>query len=92
MTLTAHAPYAKKDIYSHRIDCAHYGIKHDEVCRNMQLQAQFFEGLADLNKQPEMSGVEVVLIGDHLPPIIGGTARFTEYEYLSVTWLHYKIK
>lgn len=92
MTLTSHAPYAKKDIYSERIECASYGIKDDEVCRNMQLQAQFFEGLAELNKQPEMSGVEVVLVGDHLPPIISGVARVREYEYLSVTWLHYKIK
>ncbi len=92
MTLTSHAPYAKKDIYSERIDCAHYNVTDDEVCRNMRLQAQFFESLAELNKQPEMSGVEVVLIGDHLPPIINGAARVREYEYLSVTWLDYKIK
>lgn len=92
MTLTSHAPYAKKDIHSNRIDCTFYGIKNNEVCRNMMMQSQFFEGLAELNEQPEMSGVEVVLIGDHLPPIISGTARSRSYEYLSVTWLHYKIK
>lgn len=92
MTLTSHAPYAKKDIYSERVDCARYNVTDNEVCRNMKLQAQFFEGLAELNQQPEMSGVEVVLIGDHLPPIINGAARVREYEYLSVTWLHYKIR
>ena len=92
MTLTSHAPYAEKDIYSERVDCTHYGVTDNEVCRNMKLQAQFFEGLAELNQQPEMSGVEVVLIGDHLPPIINGAARVREYEYLSVTWLHYKIR
>ena len=92
MTLTSHAPYAEKDIYSKKMDCVKYNITDDEVCRNMTLQAQFFEGLAKLNKQPEMSGVEVILVGDHLPPIISGVARLKEYEYLSVTWLHYKIR
>lgn len=92
MTLTSHAPYAKKDIHSQRIDCERYSIEDNEVCRNMQLQAQFFEGLAKLNSRSEMNGVEVVLVGDHLPPIINGVARMREYEYLSVTWLHYKIK
>ena len=58
----------------------------------MMLQAQFFEGLAKLNSQPEMQGVEVVLIGDHQPPITNGVARFREYDYPLVTWLHYKIK
>lgn len=92
MTLTAHAPYAKKDIYSKRLDCDYYKIDNDEACRNMMLQAQFFEGLAKLNVQPEMQGVEVVLIGDHQPPIINGNTRFGEYEYKTVPWVHYKIK
>lgn len=91
MTLTSHAPYAKKDIYSQRFNCEYYGVK-DEVCRNIMLQAQFFEGLSELNSQPEMSGVEVVLVGDHSPPITSSTEKFTSYEQLSVTWLHYKIK
>ncbi|MFT5120050.1 MAG: hypothetical protein ACI9ST_000165 [Psychrobacter glaciei] len=91
MTLTSHAPYAEKDIYSQRFDCTHYGVK-DEVCRNMRLQAQFFEGLSELNSQPEMSGVEVVLVGDHSPPITSGTEKFKNYKQSSVLWLHYKIK
>lgn len=92
MTLTAHTPYAKNDIYSQRLDCEHYNIANNEACRNMMLQAQFFEGLARLNNQPEMRGVEVVLIGDHQPPIISGNTRFGEYEYKAVPWVHYKIK
>lgn len=92
MTLTAHTPYAKKDIYSQRLDCEYYEIDNDEACRNMMLQAQFFEGLAKLNAQSEMQGVEVVVIGDHQPPIINGNTRFGEYEYKTVPWLHYKIK
>ena len=92
MTLTSHTPYAKKDIYSQRLDCKYYEIDNDEACRNMMLQAQFFEGLAKLNTQPEMKGVEVILIGDHQPPIINGNTRFGEYEYKTVPWLHYKIK
>ncbi|PKG36615.1 sulfatase-like hydrolase/transferase [Psychrobacter sp. Sarcosine-3u-12] len=92
MTLTAHATYAQKDIYNKRLDCESYGIKDNETCRNMMLQAQFFESLAKLNSQPEMKGVEVVLIGDHQPPITNGIARFREYDYPLVTWLHYKIK
>lgn len=92
MTLTSHTPYARKDIYSQRLDCEYYEIANDEACRNMMLQAQFFEGLAKLNTQPEMKGVEVVLIGDHQPPIINGNTRFGEYEYKQVPWIHYKIK
>ena len=92
MTLTSHTPYSKKDIYSQRLDCKYYGIDNDEACRNMMLQAQFFEGLAKLNTQSEMKGVEVILIGDHQPPIINGNTRFGEYEYKTVPWLHYKIK
>lgn len=92
MTLTSHTPYAKKDIYSQRLDCKYYEIDNDEACRNMMLQAQFFEGLAKLNNQPEMQGVEVIIIGDHQPPIINGNTRFGEYEYKTVPWVHYKIK
>ncbi|MGP4847015.1 sulfatase-like hydrolase/transferase, partial [Marinobacter sp. 1Y8] len=92
MTLTSHAPYAKKDIYSKRLDCKYYYIEDNEVCRNMTLQAQFFEGLAKLNTLPEMKGVEVILVGDHVPPLIDGAIKIKEYEHLSVTWLHYKIK
>lgn len=92
MTLTSHAPYAKKDIYSKRLDCKYYDIEDNEVCRNMTLQAQFFEGLAKLNTLPEMKGVEVILVGDHVPPLIDGAIKIKEYEHLSVTWLHYKIK
>ncbi len=92
MTLTSHAPYAKKDIYSSRLNCAYYGIKDNEVCRNMTLQAQFFEGLAKLNTLPEMQGVEVLLVGDHVPPLVNGAVKIREYEHLSVTWLHYKVE
>lgn len=92
MTLTSHAPYAEKDIYSQRLDCKFYGIKDNETCRNMKLQSQFFEGLAKLNALPEMKGVEVILVGDHVPPLINGAVKIREYEHLSVTWLHYKIK
>lgn len=91
MTLTSHQPYSKKDIYNHRFDCEKFDMKpHGDACQNTQLQVQFLDELAELVQKPEMQGVEVIVVGDHQPPVWGGEI---DHMYpLMVSYLHFKVK
>lgn len=93
MTLTSHADYPKSDLFNHRLKCTQYGLPEDtDLCRNFSLHTQFFDNLAELVKRPEMQGVEVIVVGDHPPPVanIGETFKYLEQGH--VAWLHFKIK
>ena len=94
MTLTSHTDYPAEDLFNHRLDCAAYGLPTDTMlCRNFGLQTQFFDELAELVRQPEMRGVEVIVVGDHPPPVINLGEMF---KYLTepgeVAWVHFKVK
>ena len=94
MTLTSHTDYPAEDLFNHRLDCAAYGLPADTMlCRNFGLQTQFFDELAELVRQPEMRGVEVIVVGDHPPPVINLGEMF---KYLTepgeVAWVHFKVK
>lgn len=72
MTLTSHQPYSKKDIYNTRFDCKKFNMKSNgDACHNAQLQTQFFDDLSVLIQQPELKGTEVIVVGDHQPPMWG---------------------
>lgn len=93
MTLTSHADYPEQ-VFNHRLQCEKYGLpKETMLCRNFSLQTQFFDGLAELIKQPEMRGVEVIVVGDHSPPVMNLGEVF---KYLNkgeeVAWVHFKVK
>lgn len=91
MSLTAHQPYAKQDIYNQRFDCKKFAMSPiGEACYNTQLQTQFFDDLAQLIQKPEMQGVEVVVVGDHQPPIWGEDIK--HFRPLHVSYLHFKVK
>lgn len=91
MTLTSHSPYVEKDIHNRRIDCEKFAINRDgEMCRNIHLHAQFFDGLAKLIQKPEMKGVEVIVVGDHQPPFF--TQDINYVNPLTVSYLHLKVK
>ena len=91
MTLTSHQPYSEKDIKNHRFDCKKYNMKETgDACHNAQLQAQFFDDLAHLIQKPEMQGVEVMVVGDHQPPVWGDEIR--HIRPLMVSYLHFKTK
>jgi hypothetical protein len=91
MTLTSHSPYVEKDINNRRIDCDKFGIHRDgEMCRNIHLHAQFFDGLAKLIQKPEMKGVEVIVVGDHQPPFFTQDIKYVNP--LTVSYLHFKVK
>lgn len=91
MSLTSHQPYAKQDIYNQRFDCKMFAMNPTgDACHNAQLQTQFFDDLAQLIQKPEMQGVEVVVVGDHQPPIWGEDIK--HFRPLHVGYLHFKVK
>ncbi|WP_144235358.1 sulfatase [Snodgrassella alvi] len=93
MTLTTHFPYAEQDIHNSRLDCQQYGLNQgSKSCRNNVLHAQFFDQLAQWVSDPQMKGVEVVIIGDHMPPMFDVAEQNTVYNEHTVSWLHFKIK
>lgn len=92
LTLTSHHPFSELDITNHRFDCAKNGIKeNDLLCRNLKLQVQFLDQLAELSNRPEMKGVEVFLVGDH-PVVNMGADDFFASETAQVSFVHFKIK
>lgn len=93
LTLTAHQPYAAKDIVNSRFDCGKYGLQNNgELCRNFQLNTQLIDNVAELIKQPEMRGTEVMIVGDHMPPLISGEDFKSHLYGRRVGLLHFKIK
>lgn len=92
LTLNTHTQYDLRDIHIDNFDCTRFNLPEGEVCRLNKLQAQFFHQLAELIEQPEMKGVEVVLVGDHSPPIMDKKAYQAHVEEGRVIWLSFKIK
>lgn len=91
MTLTSHQPYANQDIHNHRFDCSSFNMSSKgDACHNAQLETQFFDDLAQLIQKPEMNGVEVVVVGDHQPPMWGD--EINHVRPLTVSYLHFKVK
>lgn len=94
LTLTSHYPYDLKDLQVESVlFCRDYGIDDEHAfCHNAKLHQQFFTKLANLTKNPAMRGVEVIVVGDHIPP---SKVLLDPVKYLkdnSVAWLHFKIK
>lgn len=95
LTVTTHYNYREEEIKDHRFSCAKYDIpRESEACRNLMLQAQYFDALADLISRPEMRGLEVIVAGDHEPPFLmdknkANGSRFVTDE---VYWIHFKVK
>lgn len=70
LTLNTHTNYDLRDVKTDLFNCPLYGIdQNSEACRNIKLQTQFFDTLVNLIKQPHMNGVEVIIVGDHTPPM-----------------------
>lgn len=93
LTLTAHVPYEVKDVrYPQRFDCEKLKVTAGDICNNMKLQAQLFDDLGELIKRPEMKGVEVIVVGDHMPPIFGDVPLYKNLRFNDVSWLHFKVK
>lgn len=93
MTLTSHTPFAEQDVQqAERLDCKKYDLFEGDVCNSFKLHAQFFDGLAELIRQPEMKGTEVIVVGDHMPPVLLDKPIYKNIHWQDVAWLHFKIK
>lgn len=91
LTLNSHAPYDVRDIRNDRFDCAEFEIESSsEVCRNLKLQAQFFEGLANALDQEAMRDVQVVIVGDHEPVIMNVAEKNKYFVSGRVPWVYLK--
>lgn len=91
LTLNTHSPFDPRDIHSNLFDCPKFGINTDSpTCYYFQLHAQFFHQLALLLDSPEMQGVNVLVVGDHMPAILNQTHRETLFEYGHVSWIRIK--
>lgn len=92
LTLNTHAPYDDKLIYQ-GFECQNYKIKENsETCSNLKLQYQFFIALSNLVSDKELSGLEVIVVGDHSPPIFNLSDNFFSYRGSDVSWVHFKVK
>lgn len=91
LTLNTHSTYDKKDLKIDTFDCKHHNI--DEVtasCRNLKLQKQFSTIVSNLIANPEMSGTDVIMVGDHEPPIIGNEASVFRAD--TVPFIRFQVK
>lgn len=91
LTLTSHSPFAEKDMNQPRFDCDKYGIPKGDICNNFRLEAQFFDGLGQLLAKPSMQGVEVIVVGDHMPPVMTRHPTYPYLQWQDVAWVHLKV-
>jgi len=93
LTLNTHSVYDLRDLRLPPLDCSRYGVAEDtESCRNFRLQAQFFQGLAKTLSDGRMKGVEVLIVGDHSPPVFNIEEKNNYFSEGKVSWLHLKVK
>lgn len=92
LTLTSHYPYSEEDISNHRFDCEKYNATAaPSICRNIQMQTQFMDLLAELSLRPEMKGVEVLIVGDHMPSAFDNENAFATIKLHQSAFAHFKI-
>lgn len=91
LTLNTHVNYDLRDLKLDKFDCLKYKINKDSAsCRNLKLQKQFFYYLSELIKKPEMKGVDIIVVGDHAPPVYAEDKKFFEDKYVGT--LRIKVK
>lgn len=97
LTISSHYSYYVKDIHNKRFQCSAYNLPEDgDACHSFMLQAQFFDYIAELVTAPEVRGVEVIIVGDHPPPLFKASEialfKTKEMKDGKVGWVHFKIK
>lgn len=94
LTLNSHTPYDERDVVNYRegiCDSVFEGERNRQLCNYQNLHVQFFEGLARLIENESMSGVEVVVVGDHAP-IFNNESSRQRFEAAEVPMLHFFVK
>lgn len=92
LTLNTHHPYSEKDIQGEpSYDCQQPLFKgRQEACRNLNLQHQFFQILANEIKAGAFKDTEIVVVGDHSPPIIFDEFK-DSFKPDSVPFIHFRV-
>lgn len=93
LSLNTHALYDERDLHEDLFDCAQYQLAEgSETCRMNKLHAQFFQQLAETLASPGLSGVEVLIVGDHPPRILDQDEKQKNIEEDLVTQVHLRVK
>lgn len=71
MTLNSHLPYDSRDLTNKdKSSCTKLNLQNDARCNQFLLIKEFFESLSREISDDKLSGLEIVLVGDHAPPFI----------------------
>ncbi|MDF7676289.1 sulfatase-like hydrolase/transferase [Neisseriaceae bacterium ESL0693] len=92
MTLNTHATYDLRDLHDQRFQCSRHSIDPaSDACRNLRLQAQFFDDLAQMLTDPAFKGTQVIVVGDHEPPIIHADGQAV-FQANTIATLKFKVQ
>lgn len=92
LSLNTHSTYDARDIKIDGFNCEGFEIPHNsETCRNLKLQWQFFHTIANLNKNPNMRGTRVIVVGDHPPPIFDQHEKSKYFMDATIPWISFQI-
>ncbi|WP_369608456.1 sulfatase-like hydrolase/transferase [Snodgrassella alvi] len=92
LTLNTHHPYSELDMLgANTYDC-HQPLFNgrQEACRNLNLQHQFFQVLADEIKAGGFKDTDIVVVGDHSPPIMLDKYK-DSFKPDSVPYIHVRV-
>ena len=95
LTLSTHMPYDARDIKNYQknlCDSVFSAGYDDNFCNYQNLQVQFFESLSRLANDKSLSGVKVVIVGDHPPPLLLDSSKFKYFEDDRVPFMSFDIK
>lgn len=71
LTLNSHYPYDERDLKKYIFNCEGFSINREsEICRNLNLQKQFFNNLSKIIDNKDLKNTWVIVVGDHEPPLI----------------------
>jgi len=86
LTLTSHVPIAPNDARTD-FHCGDDGgsFGHLDVCRMAELWHDVFEGVAQLAHDPALGQPEILMVGDHGPPLWSKRGR-AQFEPGKVAW------
>ena len=91
LTLNSHHPYEDEDIRHYAFDCGSPRfINRQEACRNINLQHQFFDDLANQIKTGAFKGTDVIVVGDHNPPLVMDADK-DSFKMHKVAFIHFKV-
>ncbi|MCO6504684.1 MAG: sulfatase-like hydrolase/transferase [Snodgrassella sp.] len=93
LTLNTHHPYSERDMLGqNRFDCKQALFEgREEACRNLNLQHQFFQIVADEIKANGFKETDIIVVGDHSPPIMLDKYK-DSFERDSVPFIHIRVQ